>query len=117
MRIRRRKRVYKIRGCQVSKGKPWTKKEEKTVRQLAGKLSTKLIAYQINRTYESVRQFAKREGISLKNQYDDIQVGRIVLPYVPERYGWMKPDGKVTRNPLIAQRVAEELNERAKRCA
>lgn len=95
----------------------WTCGDLKKLREHAGRLSGPAIARMLNRSYYSVRLKACREGLSLTHAYDDIQVGRIVLPYVPERYGWMKPDGKVTRNPLIAQRVAEELNERAKRCA
>lgn len=59
----RRKDIYAVRSNQLSQGRPWLDKEIETVRRLAGTIHTKLIARQINRSYESLRQMAKREGI------------------------------------------------------
>ena len=58
-----RKETYQVRGNQLSQGRPWLDKEIETVKRLAGTIHTKLIARQINRSYESLRQMAKREGI------------------------------------------------------
>ncbi|MFH8134178.1 DUF1317 family protein [Pantoea osteomyelitidis] len=41
---------------------------------------------------------------------DDITVGHITLPWSQLFYGWLLPDGTVIKNPLKAQRKAEELN-------
>lgn len=59
----RRKDIYAVRSNQLSQGRPWLDKEIETVKRLAGTIHTKLIARQINRSYESLRQMAKREGI------------------------------------------------------
>jgi len=59
----RRKDIYAVRSNQLSQGRPWLDKEIATVKRLAGTIHTKLIARQINRSYESLRQMAKREGI------------------------------------------------------
>ncbi len=58
-----RKETYQVRGNQLSHGRPWLDKEIETVKRLAGTIHTKLIARKINRSYESLRQMAKREGI------------------------------------------------------
>lgn len=108
----KRKDVYELRPSQMSQGRPWSRLDIEIVRHLAGKAKPKTIARILDRTYESVRQLAKREGIALKHIHDDIRVGGIILPYIHERHGWLKPDGKVTRNPIIAQRVAERENTR-----
>lgn len=108
----RHKAIYKARPNQISHGRPWSRLDIEIVKYLAGKARPKTIARILDRTYESVRQLAKREGIALKHIHDDIRVGAITLPYIHERHGWLKPDGKVTRNPIIAQRVAERENTR-----
>lgn len=59
----RRKDIYAVRSNQLSQGRPWSDKEIETVKRLAGKIKTKAIARKINRSYESLRQMAKREGI------------------------------------------------------
>jgi len=41
---------------------------------------------------------------------DPITVGRITLPYSALLHGWLTPDGLVIRNPIKAQRIADELN-------
>jgi len=68
MRTYKRKDLYEVRYNQLSQGRPWQDKEIKTVKRLAGKIHTKLIARQINRSYESLRQMAKREGISFRRK-------------------------------------------------
>lgn len=62
----KRKESYEIRHNQLSHGRSWSEPEINTVRKLAGTIHTKLIARQINRSYESLRQMAKREGIRLR---------------------------------------------------
>lgn len=62
------KTVYQRRGNQISHGRPWLDKEIELVRRLAGTIHTKLIARQTNRSYESLRQMAKREGISFRRK-------------------------------------------------
>ena len=96
----------------VNTRRAWTCTENRRFFELAGKVNGKAIASELNRSYYAIRNKASREGVSLTHAHDDIRVGGVVLPYIPERRGWMKPDGTVTRNPLIAQRVAEELNQR-----
>ena len=58
-----RKETYQVRGNQLSQGRPWSDKEIETVKRLAGTIKTKTIARKINRSYESLRQMAKRKGI------------------------------------------------------
>ncbi|HHT2534383.1 DUF1317 family protein [Klebsiella pneumoniae] len=43
---------------------------------------------------------------------DSIRVGSITLVYSSMRRGWLAPGGQVIRNPLKAQRVAEQLNSK-----
>ncbi|EEU9533592.1 DUF1317 family protein [Escherichia coli] len=43
---------------------------------------------------------------------DNIRVGSVTLIYSVTRRGWIAPRGKVIKNPLKAQRLAEELNSR-----
>lgn len=62
----KRKETYELRHNQISHGRHWSEPEINTVRKLAGTIHTKLIARQINRSYESLRQMAKREGIRLR---------------------------------------------------
>ncbi len=62
----RRKKIYEVRSNQLSQGRPWLEKEIETLKNLAGTINTKLIARQLNRSYESIRQMAKREHISLR---------------------------------------------------
>lgn len=48
----------------------------------------------------------------MDNPYDDIRVGSVTLVYSIVKRGWVYPGLSVIRNPLKAQRVAEELNSR-----
>lgn len=66
----KRKDIYEIRSNQLSQGRPWTQQEIELVRSLAETktIHTKLIARQTNRSYESLRQMAKREGISFRRK-------------------------------------------------
>ncbi|WP_337038602.1 MULTISPECIES: DUF1317 family protein [Pseudescherichia] len=43
---------------------------------------------------------------------DNIRVGSVTLVYSVTRRGWISPRGAVIKNPLKAQRLAEELNSR-----
>ncbi|HCT8924211.1 TPA: DUF1317 family protein [Klebsiella pneumoniae] len=45
----------------------------------------------------------------MKHAQDDIRVGAVRLPFLKEVKGWLMPSGEVVRNPLKAQRMAEEL--------
>ncbi|ELY3455770.1 DUF1317 family protein [Cronobacter sakazakii] len=46
----------------------------------------------------------------MTNSHDDIQVGSVLMMYSPVRRGWLAPGGQVIRNPLKAQRLAEQIN-------
>ncbi|EJZ9501547.1 TPA: DUF1317 family protein [Escherichia coli] len=46
----------------------------------------------------------------MTNAKDNIRVGRIIMVYSEQKHGWIAPGGRVIRNPLKAQRLAEELN-------
>lgn len=48
----------------------------------------------------------------MTNSTDNIRVGSVTLVYSVSRRGWVAPRGKVIKNPLKAQRLAEELNSR-----
>jgi len=41
---------------------------------------------------------------------DDIRVGIIIFPYSKIFGGWIAPDGELVKNPIKAQRMAEEMN-------
>lgn len=56
----------KRRGNQQTLGRNWTTKELTLIKSLAGTVHPKIIARQLNRSYESIRQMAKREHISLR---------------------------------------------------
>lgn len=43
---------------------------------------------------------------------DEIRVGAVRLPWLKEKNGWLLPWDDVVTNPLKAQRLAEELNEK-----
>ena len=43
---------------------------------------------------------------------DEIRVGAVRLPWLKEKDGWLLPWDDVVTNPLKAQRLAEELNEK-----
>ena len=43
---------------------------------------------------------------------DEIRVGAVCLPWLKEKNGWLLPWGEVVTNPLKAQRLDEELNEK-----
>lgn len=46
----------------------------------------------------------------MKHAHDDITVGKITLRYSEKHGGWLTPAKMIIRNPAVAQRVAEELN-------
>ncbi|HBV9483225.1 DUF1317 domain-containing protein [Klebsiella pneumoniae] len=48
----------------------------------------------------------------MTNPHDSIRVGSITLVYSSVRRGWLAPGDHVIRNPLKAQRVAEQLNSK-----
>ncbi|ECC3629210.1 DUF1317 family protein [Salmonella enterica subsp. enterica serovar Weltevreden] len=48
----------------------------------------------------------------MTNPQDDISVGLVTLVYSFKRRGWMAPGGKVIKNPLKAQRIAELMNNK-----
>lgn len=56
------------RGNQLTLGQGWRPEEIMFVSNLAGKVKAKLIARELNRSYESVRQMAKRMNISLRTK-------------------------------------------------
>lgn len=56
------------RGNQVTVGRDWTMQEVNHVKSMAGKVKSRALAWSINRSYESLRQMAKREGISLRRR-------------------------------------------------
>jgi len=41
---------------------------------------------------------------------DDIRVGIIIFTYSSILRGWIAPDGELVKNPIKAQRMAEEMN-------
>ncbi|EJG0747998.1 hypothetical protein C0P16_RS15985 [Cronobacter sakazakii] len=50
----------KRRGNQQTLGRNWTTTELNLIKSLAGTVHPKVIARQLNRSYESIRQMAKR---------------------------------------------------------
>ncbi|MCE0802025.1 DUF1317 domain-containing protein [Buttiauxella sp. S04-F03] len=48
----------------------------------------------------------------MENVHDDIRVGAIRLPWLESKQGWLLPWGETTSNPLTAQKLAEDLNEK-----
>lgn len=62
----RRKAIYDRRANQLSLGRPWLDIDIKLIRLMAGTTKPRLIAKLFDRSYESLRQMAKREGISLR---------------------------------------------------
>ncbi|EAW2156735.1 DUF1317 family protein [Salmonella enterica subsp. enterica] len=48
----------------------------------------------------------------MTNPHDNISVGSITLVYSYLRCGWIVPCGKVIKNPLKAQRIAELMNNK-----
>ncbi|MDW4578454.1 DUF1317 family protein [Atlantibacter hermannii] len=48
----------------------------------------------------------------MTNAKDNIRVGRVIMVYSGQKQGWVAPGGRVIRNPLKAQRLAEELNSK-----
>ncbi|MEL4016999.1 hypothetical protein [Dryocola clanedunensis] len=56
----------KRRGSQRSLGRPWLEIDIKLIRLMAGTTRPRLIAKLFDRSYESLRQMAKREGIQLR---------------------------------------------------
>ncbi|WNJ77800.1 DUF1317 family protein [Cedecea neteri] len=50
----------------------------------------------------------------MKGIYDPITVGRVTLPYLYKRRGWITPDNRIETNAFKAQLIAEKENERLK---
>lgn len=48
----------------------------------------------------------------MTHAHDDIMVGNICLPWLADKGGWLLPWGEVVSNPLKAQRIAEDLNNK-----
>ncbi|MGO3912144.1 DUF1317 family protein [Huaxiibacter chinensis] len=48
----------------------------------------------------------------MKHSHDNIRVGSITLVYSVMQRGWVYPGLSPVKNPLKAQRLAEELNKR-----
>ncbi|MBU5567861.1 DUF1317 domain-containing protein, partial [Escherichia sp. S69_ASV_4] len=46
----------------------------------------------------------------MKHPHDNIRVGAITFVYSITKRGWVFPGLSVIRNPLKAQRLAEEIN-------
>ncbi|EPK7664735.1 DUF1317 family protein [Raoultella ornithinolytica] len=46
----------------------------------------------------------------MKHHRDAITVGKVKCMYSVIRRGWLMPWGEVVRNPLKAQRLAEDLD-------
>ena len=46
----------------------------------------------------------------MESPHDKIRVGNIILPYSSFFGAWIAPGGQIIKNPLKAQRVAEQLN-------
>ena len=59
---------YKRRGNQISLGRRWTVDELQQLKELAATTPPKLIARQLNRSYESVRQRATRSRIRFPDE-------------------------------------------------
>lgn len=51
---------YQRRGNQLTLGRRWTPEDKSSLKELAATTPPKLIARQLNRSYESVRQMASR---------------------------------------------------------
>lgn len=51
---------YQRRGNQLTLGRRWTSEDKTSLKELAATTPPKLIARQLNRSYESVRQMACR---------------------------------------------------------
>lgn len=62
----KRKDIYKMRSDQLSQGRPWSQTDIEEVITHAGKIKAKLLARKIDRSYESLRQMAKRNRIPLR---------------------------------------------------
>ena len=48
----------------------------------------------------------------MKHPHDNIRVGAITFVYSVTKRGWVFPGLSVIRNPLKAQRLAEEINNK-----
>ncbi|WP_023640409.1 DUF1317 family protein [Dickeya zeae] len=46
----------------------------------------------------------------MKTSRDSIIVGKVEIVYSTSKNGWITPGGQIIRNPLKAQRIAENLN-------
>lgn len=46
----------------------------------------------------------------MTNPKDNIRVGRVTMVYSDQYHGWITPGGRIIRNPLAAQRLAEQIN-------
>lgn len=59
---------YKRRGNQISLGRRWTYTELGILKELAATTPPKLIARQLNRSYESVRRMAYQCRVSFREE-------------------------------------------------
>lgn len=48
----------------------------------------------------------------MKHPHDNTRVGAITFVYSVTKRGWVFPGPSVIRNPLKAQRLAEEINNK-----
>ncbi|MHA8112818.1 DUF1317 family protein [Kosakonia cowanii] len=46
----------------------------------------------------------------MTNPKDNIRVGNVVMVYSEQYQAWIAPGGRKIRNPLTAQRVAEQIH-------
>lgn len=47
----------------------------------------------------------------MQTPHDKIRVGSVTIPYSLFLRAWVSPSGEIIKNPLKAQRVAEQLNK------
>lgn len=59
---------YRRRGNQLTLGRPWSYTDLGLLKELASTTPPKLIARKLNRSYESVRQMARRCNILFRKE-------------------------------------------------
>ncbi|HDY4931580.1 TPA: DUF1317 family protein [Yersinia enterocolitica] len=50
----------------------------------------------------------------MTHSHDNINVGCITLVYSEIHHGWITPQNSIIKNPLLAQRIAERMNNNLK---
>ncbi|WP_145569037.1 DUF1317 family protein [Yersinia mollaretii] len=50
----------------------------------------------------------------MNNSHDNITVGRITLVYSEIHHGWITPHNQVVKNQIVAQLIAERMNNNLK---